>query len=90
MRFNTLQQWLDWQAELHPSEIELGLERVSNVWSQLHSKKFPVPVVSVAGTNGKGSSVAMLESIARAAGYRTGCYTSPHLVRYNERIWWVG
>lgn len=86
MRFNTLQQWLDWQAELHPSEIELGLERVSTVWSQLHSKKFPVPVISVAGTNGKGSCVAMLESIARAAGYRTGCYTSPHLVRYNERI----
>ncbi|OOZ36619.1 bifunctional tetrahydrofolate synthase/dihydrofolate synthase [Solemya velesiana gill symbiont] len=86
MRFNTLQQWLDWQSELHPSEIELGLERVSAVWSHLHDQAFSVPVVTVAGTNGKGSCVAMLEAIARAAGYRTGCYTSPHLIRYNERI----
>ncbi|MET0081525.1 MAG: bifunctional tetrahydrofolate synthase/dihydrofolate synthase [Sedimenticola sp.] len=86
MRFKTLQQWLDWQEQLHPSEIELGLERVSQVWQSLHDAPFPVPVVTVAGTNGKGSSVALLDAIARAAGYRVGCYTSPHLIRYNERI----
>jgi dihydrofolate synthase/folylpolyglutamate synthase len=86
MRFETLQQWLDWQLSLHPREIELGLERVAKVWSQMHQGAFPCPVITVAGTNGKGSSVAFLESILQAAGYRVGCYTSPHILRYNERI----
>ena len=86
MRFNTLQQWLDWQESLHLSEIELGLERVGQVYQCLHSQAFPIPVITVAGTNGKGSSVAMLESIYSQAGYRVGSYTSPHLYHYNERI----
>jgi len=85
MRFSNLNQWLDWQASLHPKSVDLGLERVSRVWSRLtsHHQAF---VITVAGTNGKGSSVAMLEAILISAGYRVGCFTSPHLVRYNERI----
>ncbi len=86
MRFNTLSQWLSWQETLHSSEIELGLERVRQVYQRLYSKPFQTPVISVAGTNGKGSSVAMLASIYTAAGYNVGSYTSPHLVNYNERI----
>ncbi len=86
MRFNTLQQWLSWQEDLHHKEIDLGLERVRQVYQQLHSQAFKIPVISVAGTNGKGSSVAMLASIYTQAGYRVGSYTSPHLIHYNERI----
>ena len=86
MRFSTLQKWLDWQEGLHHSSIELGLERVTEVFKRMHSSLPPCPVISVAGTNGKGSSVALLESIYQSAGYQTGVYTSPHLLRYNERI----
>ncbi|MBL4761836.1 MAG: bifunctional tetrahydrofolate synthase/dihydrofolate synthase [Methylophaga sp.] len=87
MRFQTLPQWLDWQENLHFTEVDPGLERVGAVWENLAgSKKLPYTIVTVAGTNGKGSSVAILESILRAAGYRTGTYTSPHILRYNERI----
>jgi len=86
MKFKSLNDWLDWQAQLHPSTIELGLDRVRTVWQQCHPKPFSALVITVAGTNGKGSCVAMLEAILRAAGYRTGCYSSPHLLRYNERI----
>jgi len=86
MRFSTLDQWLEWQSTLHPSEIELGLERVARVWARCHQGRFGPLVISVAGTNGKGSSVAFLEAILVAAGYRVGSYTSPHLLRYNERI----
>jgi dihydrofolate synthase/folylpolyglutamate synthase len=85
-RFNTLKQWLDWQSSLHPSEIELGLERVAGVWRKLAPDGLCCPVVTVAGTNGKGSCVAMLDAVYRQAGYRIATYTSPHLVRYNERI----
>ena len=86
MTQRTLEQWLDWQSALNPKSIELGLERVAQVWQVLGSPYPAQKVISVAGTNGKGSSVALLEGILRAAGYRVGCYTSPHLVRYNERI----
>ncbi len=86
MRFSKLQEWLDWQSTLHPSEIELGLERVAEVWGRLSAEQFDSVVITIAGTNGKGSSAAMLESILLAAGYTVGCYTSPHLLRYNERI----
>ena len=85
-RFSTLGDWLAWQETLHPAEIELGLERVGRVYRRLGGLR-PAPVViTVAGTNGKGSSVTFLEAVLRAAGYRTGAYTSPHLLRYNERI----
>ncbi|MDZ7663259.1 bifunctional tetrahydrofolate synthase/dihydrofolate synthase [Thiohalophilus sp.] len=86
MRFKTLSEWLRWQETLHPSEIELGLERVSRVFHQLCPEPLPFTVVTVAGTNGKGSSIAALEAMLRAGGYRVGAYTSPHLLRYNERI----
>ena len=86
MRFNSLDDWLSWQETLHPSEIELGLERIASVFNSLHPEpNFPV-VITVAGTNGKGSSVAMLDAIYRAAGYQVGRYTSPHLFHYNERV----
>jgi len=90
MRFDSLDAWLRWQETLHPAEIELGLERVAAVWAALRPdiarEGFACPVITVAGTNGKGSSVAMLEAILAAAGYRVGVYTSPHLLRYNERV----
>ncbi len=86
MRFNSLAEWLNWQESLHATEIELGLERCREVADRLGLLKPPFAVISVAGTNGKGSSVAMLDSILRRAGYTVGSYTSPHLVRYNERI----
>jgi dihydrofolate synthase/folylpolyglutamate synthase len=86
VRFDNLQGWLSWQESLHPSSIELGLGRVAEVWSRLCSDSVPFPVITIAGTNGKGSCAAFLESIYRAGGYRTACYTSPHLLRYNERI----
>ncbi|MFA7633779.1 MAG: bifunctional tetrahydrofolate synthase/dihydrofolate synthase [Thiohalomonadaceae bacterium] len=86
MRFSALTDWLAWQESLHPSTIELGLERVAAVWHRLHPKPPAFLVITIGGTNGKGSSVAMLDSILRAAKYRTGVYTSPHLLRYNERI----
>jgi len=85
-RFSTLSDWLAWQETLHPVAIDLGLERVAAVAGKLDCLQ-PAPIViTVAGTNGKGSTLAMLEAILRRAGYRTGCYTSPHLFRYNERL----
>ena len=85
-RFSSLDEWLSWQETLHPRAIDLGLERVARVAGRLGYGR-PAPlVISVAGTNGKGSCVALLEAILLAAGYRVGAYTSPHLLRYNERI----
>ncbi|MCL4774286.1 MAG: bifunctional tetrahydrofolate synthase/dihydrofolate synthase [Burkholderiaceae bacterium] len=79
-----LRDWLDRIERLHPKTIELGLERVREVASRL-ALSFACPVITVGGTNGKGSTCAMLESILLAAGYRVGLYTSPHLVRFAER-----
>ncbi|NJA08524.1 bifunctional tetrahydrofolate synthase/dihydrofolate synthase [Methylomonas sp. UP202] len=85
-RFETLQAWLNWQEQLHPKSIDLGLARVAGVYARLRSDR-PAPLtVTVAGTNGKGSCVAFLEAIYRAQGYKVGAYTSPHILRYNERI----
>ncbi|MFW5426358.1 MAG: bifunctional tetrahydrofolate synthase/dihydrofolate synthase [Methylophagaceae bacterium] len=87
MRFESLPEWLQWQEELHFTKIDPGLARVGQVWKRLGgSSNLPFTVVTVAGTNGKGSSVAMLASILREAGYKVGTYTSPHLLEYNERI----
>lgn len=87
MRFESLPEWLAWQETLHFKEIDPGLERISQVWHRLMADQQPsFKVVTIAGTNGKGSSVAMVTAILRAAGYLTGSYTSPHLMRYNERI----
>ncbi|MGA7802466.1 MAG: bifunctional tetrahydrofolate synthase/dihydrofolate synthase, partial [Gammaproteobacteria bacterium] len=86
MRFSTLNEWLRWQEGLHPKSIELGLGRVAAVAGPLDLMSARHGVVTVAGTNGKGSAVAMIEAMLRSAGYRVGAYTSPHLVRYNERV----
>lgn len=80
-----LSAWLAWLETLSPKEIDLGLERVREVLDRL-ALAVPAQVLIVAGTNGKGSSVAMSDALLRAAGYRTGCYTSPHILDYNERI----
>ncbi len=82
----TLDEWLNWQLRLHPREIELGLDRVRAVWQQLGSPAPAKTVISVGGTNGKGSTVAFLEAILLAGGHRVGAFTSPHLLRYNERV----
>lgn len=82
----TLPEWLRWQESLHPRVIELGLGRVREVATRLGCAKPAGPVFTVAGTNGKGSTVALLERFLAGAGRRTGAYTSPHLLAYNERI----
>lgn len=82
----TLQDWLDWQLRLHPREIELGLDRVREVWMRLGAPAPAATVISVGGTNGKGSTVAFLEAMLAAGGHRVGAFTSPHLLRYNERV----
>ncbi len=80
-----LHDWLTYLESLHPKTIALGLERVAQVKQRLNLQP-QFPVIIVGGTNGKGSVCAMLESILHAAGYRVGCYTSPHLLDYNERV----
>ncbi len=82
-----LAQWLAWQEQLHPRGIDLGLERVQRVAARLGLPGTGVRTLTVAGTNGKGSSATLAALIYRSAGYRVGLYTSPHLLRYNERIW---
>ena len=81
---STLDAWL--AAQLHPTSIDLGLVRVTKVARALGVDKARCPVITVGGTNGKGSVVAHSDAFARAAGLSTGVFTSPHLVRYNERI----
>ncbi|MCF6190659.1 MAG: bifunctional tetrahydrofolate synthase/dihydrofolate synthase [Cocleimonas sp.] len=82
----TLAEWLSWQETLHLSEIDLGLDRIREVAKKLDLLSPTFPIITVAGTNGKGSTVALFESILNAQGYKTGSYTSPHLIDYNERI----
>ena len=86
----TLAGWLEYISSRHPVTIELTLDRVAEVWRRLRSgadaRTTGFPVITVGGTNGKGSTCAMLEAILDRAGYRVGCYTSPHLLRYNERV----
>src|ERR1700722_3999435 len=81
-----LSDWLRYIESLHPKTIALGLERVQSVALKLAILDFTCPVVTIAGTNGKGSCVAFLEAILQASGYRVGAYTSPHLLHFNERI----
>ena len=81
---NTLDDWLDYCERLHPKAIDMGLDRVRAVAERM-GLRFDCPVFTVAGTNGKGSTCAMLEAILTQAGFRTGLFTSPHLVRFEER-----
>lgn len=84
--FHTLPDWLAWQEQLHPENIELGLARIADVAEKLHLPK-PAPVViTIAGTNGKGSSAALLEQTLLSAGHTVAVYSSPHLLRYTERL----
>lgn len=86
MRFARLADWLSWQETLHPQAIDLGLERLQRTLARLGWRRPACPVITVGGTNGKGSCVALLCHILRSADYRVGTFTSPHLIRYNERI----
>ncbi len=81
-----LAEWLDFISLQHSSEIELGLDRLKQVAGRVGLKPFPCPSITVAGTNGKGSSITTLERLYLSAGYKTACYTSPHLTVFNERI----
>jgi dihydrofolate synthase/folylpolyglutamate synthase len=83
--FKNLAEWLSYIESLHPKSIAMGLDRVKVMLTRLHlHPKFTI--ITVAGTNGKGSTCAMLEQIYINAGYQVGCYTSPHLLSYNERV----
>jgi len=81
----SLAEWLAFIERQHPEPIALGLDRVVDVLQRIEAR-LVCPIITVGGTNGKGSTCAMLESILQAGGYRTGLYTSPHLLRYNERV----
>jgi dihydrofolate synthase/folylpolyglutamate synthase len=85
-RFSTLDDWLRWFETLHPKRIDFGLGRIRTVLESLGIAQPAYPVITVGGTNGKGSCVAMLEGIYRSAGFKVGAFTSPHLIRFNERI----
>ena len=83
---NTATEWLAYIEALHPKSIAMGLDRVKTVADKLQlNPKFPI--ITVAGTNGKGSVCAMLSQIYVQNGFSVGCYTSPHLIRYNERAY---
>lgn len=86
LRFQALQDWLDWQQSLHPTAIDLGLGRVRELLARLGMARPAGVVLTIGGTNGKGSVVAYLDAILRGAGYSVGSFTSPHLLHYNERI----
>jgi dihydrofolate synthase / folylpolyglutamate synthase len=82
---STLAEWLAYLETLHPKAIAMGLDRVSAVYARL-GVVLRCPVITVGGTNGKGSTCALLECMLRAGGYRVGAYTSPHLLHYSERV----
>ena len=81
-----LAAWLERLEQLHPSAIDLGLSRCGEVARRLDLLETPATTVTVAGTNGKGSTVAVMEAVLCTSGQRVGAFTSPHLIRYNERI----
>ena len=85
-RPQTLSDWLTYIEQQHPATIEMGLERVRTVAQAMGLGRPAQHVIVVGGTNGKGSTVAFIEAIGRAAGWKVGAYTSPHLLRYNERV----
>ncbi len=82
----TLAEWLTYQERVNVHSIELGLDRAGQVWQRMGAAAPARRVITVGGTNGKGSTVAMLEAILLAAGLHVGSFTSPHLLRYNERV----
>ena len=86
MTQRTLNDWLAWMEQQHPSAIDLGLDRVQKVWQALGAPQPAKKVVVVGGTNGKGSTLTYISQLAMTAGWKTGTYTSPHFLRYNERV----
>lgn len=86
MQRNSLSAWLDWLEKNHPTEIDLGLERIIRVAQRMSLLTPTATVVTVAGTNGKGSCVNAIAALLGTAGFSVGVYTSPHLLHYNERI----
>lgn len=86
MSRRSLAQWLGWLEQLHPSEIELGLQRIRDVAARLQLDRPATQVVTVTGTNGKGSTCAFLEALCAPQGLRVGVYSSPHFLHYNERV----
>ena len=81
----TLPQWLEYLESIHPSAIDMGLDRVNEVAQRLNLR-FDSRVITVGGTNGKGSCIETMQHILLQSGYSVGAYTSPHLLHYNERI----
>jgi len=85
-RLKTLNEWLDWQENLHSQEIDLGLERIQKIYQKLFPDGVPFQAITVAGTNGKGSTIAFIDSIYQQSDFKVGAFTSPHLIKYNERF----
>ncbi len=85
-RLKTLKDWLDWQNKLHHKEIDLSLDRLFVIYKKLFKNGVPFAVISVAGTNGKGSTIAFIDSIYQQSDFKVGAFTSPHLIKYNERF----
>ena len=85
-RFKSLDEWLNWQQDLHPKNIDFKIERITSVYNKLNIDKIAKKIIIVAGTNGKGSTVAILESLLHASKLKVGSFTSPHIIKYNERI----
>ncbi|MBC8493390.1 MAG: bifunctional folylpolyglutamate synthase/dihydrofolate synthase [Candidatus Thioglobus sp.] len=85
-RLNTLDEWLSWQEGLHNQTIDLGLTRIQNVYRKLFPNGVPFAVITVAGTNGKGSTIAFIDSIYQQSQYTVAKFTSPHILNYNERF----
>ncbi|WP_394251725.1 bifunctional tetrahydrofolate synthase/dihydrofolate synthase [Vibrio profundi] len=83
---SSLEMWLDYLTNIHTSAIDLGLDRVQAVATKANLTKPAKHIITVAGTNGKGSTCALMEAILLDAGYSVGVYSSPHLIRYNERV----
>jgi len=82
----TLTEWLQYQQQIHARGIDMGLDRVREVWQRMGAPRPAPMVITVGGTNGKGSTVVFLETLLRVGGMRVGAYTSPHILRYNERV----
>ena len=85
-RFDTVNEWLEWQQTVHPLNIDFKLERILSVYQKLDVPKVAKKIITVAGTNGKGSTVSFLESILCKNNLNVGTFTSPHILKYNERI----
>lgn len=86
MKNFNLDEWIDWQCKLHSTNMDFNLSRIKKVASRLNINKIRSKVFTIAGTNGKGSTVSILESVLIELGYKVGSYTSPHLLEFNERI----